>query len=134
MRSLYTPVFEVTAISEEVDKEKIVVNDVFGYVQCMVDTLHRDQLVKTLVNHYANEQELITARDVFFKIVPADILESRLIYFKEKTKIAGSIFDVIHKIGTNDPQKVYLCRNIRNTPLCPSKVLIPLRYINNLLK
>ena len=42
---------------EDGDKEEFIVNDVLCYVQCMIDTLHREQIVKSLITYYTDEQE-----------------------------------------------------------------------------
>ena len=63
----------------EGEKEAITVNDLLCYVQCMVDTLNRDQVVKSLLNHYVNEKELVAARDALFKSAPAGLPGGRLV-------------------------------------------------------
>ena len=101
---------------EAAEPEDFVVNDVLSYVQRMINTLQRDQIVKLIINHYVDENELIAARDVLFKSAPPDLpgqLRGRLIFYKEKDKLVGSMFEVKQRIGAAAPNKIYTCRNLR---------------------
>ena len=91
---------------EEAETEEFVVNDVLNYVQCMIDTLQRDQIVKLIINHYVDENELIAARDVLFKSAPPNLPGGRLIFYKEKDKHVGSMFEVMQRIGAAAPNKI----------------------------
>ena len=101
---------------EAAEPEDFVVNDVLSYVQRMINTLQRDQIVKLIINHYVDENELIAARDVLFKSAPPDLPDGRLIFYKEKDKLVGSMFEVKQRIGAAAPNKIHTCRNFRNVP------------------
>ena len=117
-------------MGEDADIEDYIVNDILCYVQCMINTLQRDQLVKLIVNHYANEQEIVTARDVLYRNTPPGMPGPRLIKHKDKDSIAGSIFDVMHRIGSAAPNKVFVCRNLRNIPPLSVQNLDPVSLFN----
>ena len=68
---------------EEAEPVDFVVNDVLS----MINSLQRDQIVKLIINHYVDENELIAARDVLFKSAPPDLPDGRLIFYKEKDKL-----------------------------------------------
>ena len=112
----------------DADEETFIVNDVLCYVQCMMDTLPKEQLVELVHAHYKGP-ELVAAREVLYTSAPAD-LPTRLIRHKVNRDIIGSLYDVMQLLGVHAPKNVFTCRNLRNVPPITLKNVDPVMLLH----
>ena len=115
------------SLKMEDNSEVIVVNDILGYMQCMIDSLPKDQLVEHVYSHY-KQQDVVAAREVLYNGAPSEF-PVRLVRHKEKRDVIGALYDVMQLMGVHAPLVLYTCRNVRNIPPTTMKNVDPVMLL-----
>ena len=84
-----------------------IVKDVLCFVQCMIDTLPKAQLVD-LVDAFYKKPGLVAAHDKLYIDVLEDLPGGRRVKKTLSRDIVGSIYDVMQLIIAHSPIIVYV--------------------------
>ena len=103
----------------------VIVSDLLCYMQCKIDTVHKESLALIIANFYKQDC-IIAAREILYKDLPSSY--PRVVRHLNKKDNVSAMYDVMQAL-LSDTSVSFVCKDLNNVPPITMKNVDPVMLL-----